>query len=293
MKENLPWFKHTRDARNSPGAKALIAQYGYEGYGRFTALLEIMADQPGARLDLSLKKNRSAYAGELRYTPNEFDAFLAYLSNADECGLIYYENGIAWSDYTDQSYRKVEKKRNEDREDYNTRKGKDVQNTESGNGKDYSDTGINTEQSRVEQSREEQHAREGLPVDNLAQETKHLGLMLPRKDLELLALRMATHNLDIGFLAFCGRRVSQKRGTKNPRALLKQTLLEYDDAAEEYLAERSQKAPTRFAPDPGPCPGCGESLKTDTHLAVARCPTCGLWLEYDFKTERWREGAPV
>ena len=38
MKDNLPYFSHDNNARRHPKMKALIAEFGYEGYGRFWAL---------------------------------------------------------------------------------------------------------------------------------------------------------------------------------------------------------------------------------------------------------------
>ena len=43
MRDDLPYFSHDNNAQDHPKMQALIAEYGFEGYGRFWALHERIA----------------------------------------------------------------------------------------------------------------------------------------------------------------------------------------------------------------------------------------------------------
>ena len=73
--------------------KALIAEFGFEGYGRFWALCERIAEDSDAYLDISKKVNKLDLAGELGLDGNGLDTFLSFLADS-EIDLINMENGI-------------------------------------------------------------------------------------------------------------------------------------------------------------------------------------------------------
>lgn len=87
MKQNIDFFTHDTDAHEHPKHELLIATYGYEGYGRFWALNEMIGRAAEARLDLSVKRNRSKVANVLNMTLPELDEFIDFLSS-DECELV-------------------------------------------------------------------------------------------------------------------------------------------------------------------------------------------------------------
>ena len=117
MKENLPYFRHDNDALEDEKCQALLAQYGFAGYGKFWALNESISKATAARLDLSRKVIRAQTAVKLQFTLAEFDAFLSFLSNPDECGLIQYESGIVTTKRTQQDLAAVMENRIRKRKD--------------------------------------------------------------------------------------------------------------------------------------------------------------------------------
>ncbi|MDR1306029.1 MAG: DUF4373 domain-containing protein [Treponema sp.] len=126
MKDDLPWFSHDNDARNHPKMKALITQYGAAGYGWFWMLNEVIAESPGAALDISRRVNRLALARELGMTGEKLDEFIAFLSDPD-IDLITLSGGILTTDRIRENHDRVAKKRQTDRKNYRK------QNSDSGN----------------------------------------------------------------------------------------------------------------------------------------------------------------
>jgi hypothetical protein len=118
MKDNLPYFSHDNNAHRHPKMKALIAEYGYEGYGRFWALNERIAESPGDYIDISRKVNRLDLAQELGMSGPELDTFLGFLSDP-EIDLINFENGKITTDRITENYQytmeMLEKERNRKR----------------------------------------------------------------------------------------------------------------------------------------------------------------------------------
>ncbi len=114
MKNNLPYFSHDNNARNHPKMKALIAEYGYEGYGRFWALNERLAETTGACIDISKKINKLDLAKELGLDGNGLDNFLAFLSDP-EIDLINIHNGIVTTDRVSELFSKAMGSRRKDR----------------------------------------------------------------------------------------------------------------------------------------------------------------------------------
>lgn len=293
MKEDLPWFRHKKDARHSSGAKALIAEYGFEGYGRYDALLEIIASQPGARIDLSLKKNRAGYAGELRMSPTDFEAFIVFLADPDECGLIRYENGLLWSDDIESDYSRVERKRDTDKRKYQSRQPNDTGNGNSDNGKGNSDTGNDTEraeQSRIEQNRIPACSAEPAAAAELTEEIGKALSSCPyasritKADHAKIAERLILSQLDAGFVAYCIKRTGEAKAS-NPGGFLRSALFgsrgyeEYPDAYRESRAKMQAATPSRDPP-PKTCSECGGKITLIAGEAV--CGKCGAaWTWYD------------
>jgi hypothetical protein len=114
MKDDLPFFSHDNNARNHPKMKALIAEYGYEGYGRFWALNERIAESSGAFIDISKKINRLALAKELDLDGNELDKFLIFLSDP-EIDLINIKDNIITTDRINELYKATVNKRKKQR----------------------------------------------------------------------------------------------------------------------------------------------------------------------------------
>jgi hypothetical protein len=94
--------------------KSLIAEFGYEGYGRFWVLNEKIAESSGVVLDISRKVNRLDLAQDLGLTGDKLDEFLSFLSDP-EIGLISFVEGKISTDRVGGDYRLVVSKRKRDR----------------------------------------------------------------------------------------------------------------------------------------------------------------------------------
>ena len=105
MKDNLPYFPHDNNARRHPKMKALIAEFGYEGYGRFWALNERIAELSGAYIDISKKVNKLDLANELGLNGNDLDKFLSFLSD-HEIDLINIQDGKITTDRITNEHKK-------------------------------------------------------------------------------------------------------------------------------------------------------------------------------------------
>ena len=257
MKNDLPFFSHDNDARSHPKMRALLAQFGPSGYGQFWILNEMISQAEDARLDLSKRVNKGAAAGEMRMTLDQLDAFLAFLSDP-EIDLVNYKDGILTTDRTQDDYAAVKEKREADRTNYRRLKKTDSGNRDSDTGKLNSDTGIDTEQSRAEQSRIEQSSKSGALVDNFAESE------------EVAFADWVTH-------------LDRVRKARNPGAMAKKLLTEPDVRAEFETMRHppSDQVSARTAyPAPNRKCECGSALRS-AGGPVAQCSSCGAWFSYD------------
>jgi hypothetical protein len=124
MKDNLPYFSHDNNARRHPKMKALIAELGYEGYGRFWALNERIAESSGACIDISKKVNKLDLAQELGLNGDGLDKFLAFLSDP-EIDLINMKDNIITTDRISEIFEKTMGNRGDERERKRAKNGKD------------------------------------------------------------------------------------------------------------------------------------------------------------------------
>jgi hypothetical protein len=106
MKNDLPYFSHDNNASQHPKMRALIAEYGFEGYGRFWALNEMIARNAGACIDISRKVYKLNLANELRFDECGLDNFLKFISDP-EIDLINIENGLITTDRINELYSKI------------------------------------------------------------------------------------------------------------------------------------------------------------------------------------------
>jgi len=90
--------------------KALIAEFGFEGYGRFWALCERVAESSCARVDISKKVNKLDLAAELGLDGNGLDGFLAFLADP-EIDLVNLECGVITVDRISERFTEVAKDR--------------------------------------------------------------------------------------------------------------------------------------------------------------------------------------
>jgi len=123
MKDTLLFFSHDNNARNHPKMKALIAEFGYEGYGRFWALNERIAETSGACIDISKKVNKLDLAKELNLDGVGLDRFIAFLSDPEIDLINLIDNKIS-TDRINELYTGVMKNREDERVKKQQKKGK-------------------------------------------------------------------------------------------------------------------------------------------------------------------------
>ncbi|HEX2868651.1 MAG TPA: Lin1244/Lin1753 domain-containing protein [Ignavibacteriales bacterium] len=93
MKEDAIYFQHDSNARRDPKIIALIADYGFEGYGRFWAIIEFLREQKGCmRKD---KNSMRALAYELRMDTSAAEKFMDDLIH--EYDLLSLEEDFIFS----------------------------------------------------------------------------------------------------------------------------------------------------------------------------------------------------
>ena len=85
MKTRLEWFRHPTDASSREAMAKLRKEYGWEGAGKYWALLEIIARSDFCTLDISDAYKQEGAARGLDLGTVEFDKFLGYLEAA---GLV-------------------------------------------------------------------------------------------------------------------------------------------------------------------------------------------------------------
>jgi hypothetical protein len=124
VKNNLPYFSHDNNARRHPKMKALIAEFGYEGYGKFWALNEKIAESSGACIDISKKVNKLDLAQELYLNNDGLDKFLAFLSDP-EIDLINMKDNIITTDRISELFEQTMEKRENERNRKTKSKGAD------------------------------------------------------------------------------------------------------------------------------------------------------------------------
>lgn len=263
MKNDLPFFSHFNDARNHPKMKALRAQYGVAGYGLFWMLNEMIAAAKDARLDLSKKIYRTATAGELGMNLDEFDSFLAFLSDP-EYDLVNYKDGILTTDQTQKDYSLVQGKRERDKTRYLGNSGSVVENVDSANENANSASGNDTQHSTAHnRTIQQQHAREGLPVDK---------------------------SEEASLAAFALERAKKTKGVRNLEPYAASLMREPDVIAAWREALRNPPPPPEpKLPPPGDCPSCGgERMRYpgDTY-DVRTCTRCGAKAHWDADWKIW------
>jgi hypothetical protein len=91
MAKDAFWFRHDANARNDIKIIDLRAEHGYQGYGIYFAILEVLREQDGYKLPIS-KSGRLAVA--LGENP---DIVRNVVDTCIECGLFVEEEGYILS----------------------------------------------------------------------------------------------------------------------------------------------------------------------------------------------------
>jgi hypothetical protein len=304
MKDDLPWFSHDNDARNHPKMKALITQYGAAGYGWFWMLNEVIAESPGAALDISRRVNRLALAQDMGMPGEKLDEFIEFLSDPD-IDLINFTDGIITTDRTRENLRTMEENRENERRKYLEKKAKKIFPGENAKfpGENANYPGEFTH-SRVEKSRStkssggrSEYSDPG-KKKNPPAESPPGGRALPPPDLlkniQALSLRAGfaiDNNLASRlagslnpawfeepysypeFVAWFVREKYPDKPRKDRRDLYRKALWAFDDIRQEYPPWRDGLLRRDAEKLPETCPDCG------VRLASGACPSCGGFYE--------------
>ena len=170
--------------------KALIAEFGFEGYGRFWVLCERVAESSNARVDISKKVNKLDLAAELGLDGNGLDKFLAFLADP-EIDLINLEDGVITVDRISERFTEVTK----DREDARDRKARKKEKPESSGEPCESSDGKG--ESSGELSKKENKRKES-KVNESKEEESSASFSQSQKDaFELSELLLTTHRKEI------------------------------------------------------------------------------------------------
>jgi hypothetical protein len=167
--------------------KALIAEFGYEGYGRFWVLNERIAESSGALIDISKKVNKLDLAQELGLNNDGLDKFLGFLSDP-EIDLINFENNKITTDRTTELFEKTMENREEERCRKKVKSGKEeipVGKYDFPPGKDENPPGKTYRQDKTKQDKTKQDKNLPKKNDNFEAPPK-IGLLdrEPKNDLE-------------------------------------------------------------------------------------------------------------
>ncbi|MDR1507827.1 MAG: DUF4373 domain-containing protein [Treponema sp.] len=104
MRDDLQFFSHDTNAQDHPKMQALIAELGFEGYGRFWALNERIGSSSGSAIDVSKKVNKMSLARSLGLNEAGIDRFLAFLSDPGIDLVNISGEGILTTDRTQEDY---------------------------------------------------------------------------------------------------------------------------------------------------------------------------------------------
>lgn len=91
MAKDAFWFRHDANARNDIKIIDLRAEHGYQGYGIYFAILEVLREQDGYKLPTSKRARLAVALGE---SP---DIVGAIIDTCIECGLFVEEDGYILS----------------------------------------------------------------------------------------------------------------------------------------------------------------------------------------------------
>jgi len=255
LKNNLPFFSHDNDARNHPKFKALRARFGWAGVGRFWGLNEIISDAEDCRLDLRRAVIRASFASDLGLSDSEFDEFVAFLADPDQCGLIHFEDGIVTTDRTQDDLSRVAEKRKRDRNRIRQRKRDNRGRVVSENQKIAGDA--TTEQSRAEFIDDDGDSQ-NLIAANRGENGKFAGDSFTTADLRSalaksaprdltisdqllkdLTVRLAAAGLGIGYVAWYGDYVRRQPNLANPGGYFR---AHFGELVDRYRASREKHA---------------------------------------------------
>lgn len=105
----MKYFSHDADAAGDMKCRKLIRRWGYEGYGRWWRVCELLAAEHGHRLDMGDAEVAEVVADELGMTLGEVSEFVGYL--VENSLLKTDDEGRVWSERMSENSNLFGKKR--------------------------------------------------------------------------------------------------------------------------------------------------------------------------------------
>jgi len=305
MKKDLPWFYHYNSTHNEPRMQALLAEYGFEGYGRFWILLEKIAASPEAILDLSSRVIKLTVMRDLEMNAEHFDSFIEFLSALD-INLIRVENNIITSNQIQEYYCQVAKKRITNKTSY--------QNSLTDN---QFQTSENT-QSRVDQSSSDKSSSSTETTTTFLNICKSLGYSIGSGTAQEITSGMDPAWLSGAFTypEYIAEAILKNYAEKPPEEKRKlfRTILAKEDRKKDFPDWRRAKEEASAAEEkrlrqeaegrakqtklnearagkPTTCTNCGEELEYKNERGY--CPSCDYRCYFNEKTSEWTISPPV
>jgi len=314
MKKDLPWFRHYNSTHNEPRMQALLAEYGFEGYGRFWILYEKIAASPSASLDISSRIIKLTVARDLGLDVEKFEGFIEFLS-AFDINLIGFNNCIITSDQIQEDYIQVCNKRQANKDSYQ-KSEKPIQTSEkpiqtSENIQSRVDQN-SSDQSRVVQSSEQQTTTtDFINIDNFIEASKEAGFIIDRKAagkvLAIENVRPSWFDNQFNFAKYAALRIKDDpRYANKPDQELKRLFLSsltWEDYQQDFLKWRQEKhdeierkteqrrVEKARADKPTVCTNCETVLEHGVEWGS--CPACSYRCYFDEKTTTYKFDPPI
>ena len=318
MKDNIAFFTHYSDALENPKNQALIAEYGFEGYGKFWALNGFIGKASNCKLDISKKRNKAAIANKLQLSIKEFDEFIEFLSDDEECGLIRIEDGFIWNEQTQEDLDRAmasreaaannRRKRKNDDGNQTVEQPLDNESEKLSNGSITNDnrkpsnfTDRTAQQSTGQEGQQQtagelfdqivDNSVEGPPVtaEEVHAAAAGINLQLGGKDAQSAAGKLDSYRLSADFVSWAVSEIRGRETIKSPPGFLKQLLLnleQYQDWIDRYKSRQKRRTVRIPSPPGNTCPDCGGVVREiDGEVWCNSCRRI-IW-EYDKEQKIW------
>jgi len=90
----IKWFKHETDSKDSEKLKDVIAEFGYEGYGWYWRIMEIVAGKMDETRRCHYEQTVSEWCSNLKVKQKKLSLFLELIKNQFNIKLVYHEKKL-------------------------------------------------------------------------------------------------------------------------------------------------------------------------------------------------------
>ena len=305
MKLNIDYFGHEVDAIDHRKFLILRAYYGgdkgWSMEARFWALNCLIGRADNCKLNLSLKGEKARVARALELSLQDLDAFILVLK--DEAELIHCDDGVVWTDKTQEDLDRALKVRQEVKNRRNKNVGRlsadnsqmSADNSQMSADKNHQCNAMqcNTIQGKARQAEALPPAAAAVVTTQevaKALETCSFASRLTTGDHEVIAQRLSSLKMPIDFVRYCVDRTKEAK-PKSPGGFLRSALYGntgFTDYPQAYLEASTTKPQTSSRPAaPKLCEHCKTPLKIITDEAV--CPECGAAWYWDEDWQSWEQ----